>query len=188
MSETRDYVNHTLKSTLRGAVIGGMIASVAAVGLTAIFSAATLGMVPVIGATLAAIAGGSAALWTGTATAAFLGAKWGAAIGAGFGILGADNAVRAAEEKRQIDQERRAMHSGMGGPAPAQMQQVAQTAYMAGMQEGQQATVNKIRELQFAALHQEMEKNKAACAAQGPHAQAEIKRREAAAAAGQQIA
>lgn len=182
------------KYGIGGAIVAGLVGAAVFGGIAALGVAAAGAVAGLLGV------GGAAAAVTSTigmaaiGIASFLGFGGAltttggiAAITAG-GLMGLFKGGRRVTHERQAYQDRvenraPAHHGRLENAAEASMQQ----GYMQGLQDGQQMVVNKIRELQYAALQQQMDKDKTACAAKGPHVQAEMKRRETAAAAGQQI-
>lgn len=192
------------------AVVGG----IAALGVAAI--GAALGAAGIIGGTAATATSAAVAATAGSGALAAMGSGVGAlAIGIasflGFGgalsTVGGVATVTAGgllglfKGGRRVGLERQAYQDKAGHAAPHQnrLAHVAEASmqhgYMQGVQDGQQMVVAKLRELQMASLNQQMETDKVACQAQtnvvceakGPHVQAEIKRREAAATTGQHI-
>lgn len=182
------------KYGIGGAILAGLagavvLGSIAALGVAAVGAVAGL-----LGAGSAAAAVTSGIGMAAIGIASFLGFGGALTTTGGIAAVTAGGLMGLFKGGRRVGNERQAYQDKMEHRAPLRQHRMEQAqemgmqqGYMQGLQDGQQMVVNKIRELQYAALQQQMDKDKAACCKPGPHAQAEMKRREAAAAAGQQI-
>ncbi len=167
--------------TGKGIIVGGLVPAVAAGVLTA-------GVIAFGGLLTGA---GVAAMFTGAAgTASMIAiAAFSAAAFAGLGTLGAivGGVVGLFKGGSRISREKQTYQAKVMQHAPiieARMENAKMAGYEAGVQDAQQAMV---RQLQYASLQQEMNKNEAACGKCVSHVANELQRRETAAAAGKQI-
>ena len=172
-----------------GAILGGLglIGGAAATATTAAVAPTALGgIAAALTSGFGLFSMGASALVGGVATASTYGTA-GAVIGGALGLL--KGGSRVSHESQTFREKIAARSHAAGARLEHAHQLGAQQGYMMGMQDGQQMVVNKLREMQYAMIQEQMAQAQGAhCGTpKCSHVETEMKRRETAAATGQQI-
>lgn len=188
-----ETVKGGLVGWLATAVIGAAITGGLVIGAAALVGALLPGSITALGAAGAMITGGGAAVTAiasiigGVTTASTYGTA-GAVIGGVLGLL--KGGSRVSHESQTFREKMAARSHAAGARLEHAHQLGAQQGYMMGVQDGQQMVVNKLREMQYAMIQEQMAQAQGAAHCGTPkcsHVETEMKRRETAAATGQQI-
>lgn len=170
----------------KDAIIGGLVPAVVSAALT-------VGIIALVAGT-AAFTGGALAVTMGAAAiTGVAGFAWGGVVGAAIGgVLGLFSGANRVSAEKSAFNDKLATHAlANQGLKRHAMEAAAQHGYQAGIQDGANMVVNKLREAQYAAIQQNMaeaqQKNDIACGKCVSHAAKEQQRREATAAAGIQL-